>query len=94
MQEVLLDSLFNPIALRKAKIVHNFGTSECNRANYPDKDTPANSVAPESQTAPEEETDQGLYCLLLTHFILNELFSSAIYILEESIFNLRGVRLC
>ena len=22
---------FNPIALRKAKIVHNFGLSECNR---------------------------------------------------------------
>ena len=24
-------SLFNPIALRKAKIVYNFGLSECNR---------------------------------------------------------------
>ena len=27
-------SLFNPIALRKAKIVHNFGLSECNRDKY------------------------------------------------------------
>ena len=25
--------LFNPIALRKAKIVYNFGLSECNRVN-------------------------------------------------------------
>ena len=25
---------FNPIALRKAKIVYNFGLSECNRVNY------------------------------------------------------------
>ena len=25
--------LFNPIALRKAKIVYNFGLSECNRDN-------------------------------------------------------------
>ena len=28
---VLFAGLFNPIALRKAKIVHNFGLSECNR---------------------------------------------------------------
>ena len=26
---------FNPIALRKAKIVCNFGLPECNRVNYP-----------------------------------------------------------
>ena len=25
---------FNPIALRKAKIVYNFGLSECNRDKY------------------------------------------------------------
>ena len=25
--------MFNPIALRKAKIVYNFGLSECNRVN-------------------------------------------------------------
>ena len=25
--------LFNPVALRKAKIVYNFGLSECNRVN-------------------------------------------------------------
>ena len=25
----------NPIALRKAKIVYNFGLSECNRVNIP-----------------------------------------------------------
>ena len=25
------EKLFNPIALRKAKIVYNFGLSECNR---------------------------------------------------------------
>ena len=25
--------LFNPISIRKAKIVHNFGLSECNRIN-------------------------------------------------------------
>ena len=25
---------FNPITLRKAKIVYNFGLSECNRVNY------------------------------------------------------------
>ena len=25
---------FKPTALRKAKIVYNFGLSECNRANY------------------------------------------------------------
>ena len=25
--------LFNPFALRKAKIVYNFGLSECNRVN-------------------------------------------------------------
>ena len=24
----------NPIALKRAKIVHNFGLSECNRLNY------------------------------------------------------------
>ena len=28
-------SEFNPIALRKAKIVCNFGLSECNRVNHP-----------------------------------------------------------
>ena len=28
-------NLYNPIALRKAKIVYNFGLSECNRAKYP-----------------------------------------------------------
>ena len=27
-------NVFNPIALRKAKIVCNFGLSECNRVNY------------------------------------------------------------
>ena len=27
-------SLFNPIVLRKAKIVCNFGLSECNRVNF------------------------------------------------------------
>ena len=27
-----LSTLFNPIALRKAKIVYNFGLSECNLA--------------------------------------------------------------
>ena len=26
-------TLFNPIALKKAKIVYNFGLSECNRVN-------------------------------------------------------------
>ena len=26
--------IFNPIALRKAKIVCNFGLSECNRVNF------------------------------------------------------------
>ena len=26
--------IINPIALRKAKIVHNFGLSECNRVDY------------------------------------------------------------
>ena len=26
-------ALFNPVALRKAKIVYNFGLSECNRVN-------------------------------------------------------------
>ena len=25
---------FNPIALRKAKIIYNFGLSECNRVNH------------------------------------------------------------
>ena len=25
---------FNPVALRKAKIVHNFGLSECNRVKH------------------------------------------------------------
>ena len=28
---ILVTSNFNPIALRKAKIVYNFGLSECNR---------------------------------------------------------------
>ena len=28
-----IKSDFNPIALRKAKIVYNFGLSECNRVN-------------------------------------------------------------
>ena len=31
MQRIL--PAFNPIALRKAKIVQNFGLSECNRVN-------------------------------------------------------------
>ena len=31
MYFLLLDDLVNPIALRKAKIVYNFGLSECNR---------------------------------------------------------------
>ena len=31
-------SHLNPIALRKAKIVYNFGLSECNRVNYLDLD--------------------------------------------------------
>ena len=29
-----LTSSFNPIALRKAKIVYNFGLSECNRIKH------------------------------------------------------------
>ena len=29
-----LKDSFNPIALRKAKIVYNFGFSECNRVKY------------------------------------------------------------
>ena len=28
-----MTALVNPIALRKAKIVYNFGLSECNRVN-------------------------------------------------------------
>ena len=28
-----LDLMVNPISLRKAKIVYNFGLSECNRVN-------------------------------------------------------------
>ena len=28
---------FNPIALRKAKIVYNFGLSDCNRVKHPDQ---------------------------------------------------------
>ena len=28
---------FNPVALRKAKIVYNFGFSECNRVKKADK---------------------------------------------------------
>ena len=28
--------IFNPIALRKAKIVYNFGLSECNRVKFND----------------------------------------------------------
>ena len=31
MSQKYLDSLFNPIALRTAKIVWSFGRSECNR---------------------------------------------------------------
>ena len=33
---------FNPVALRKAKIIYNFGLSECNRVNIgiPKKDFP------------------------------------------------------
>ena len=27
--------MFNPVALRKAKIAYNFGLSECNRVNSP-----------------------------------------------------------
>ena len=30
-------TLFNPIALRKAKIVYNFGLSECNRVKACDE---------------------------------------------------------
>ena len=33
---------FNPIALRKAKIVYNFGLSECNRVNSHMCTTPTN----------------------------------------------------
>ena len=29
-----VESTFNPIALRKAKLVYNFGLSECNRVVY------------------------------------------------------------
>ena len=29
--------MFNPIAFREAKIVYNFGLSECNRVNNPCK---------------------------------------------------------
>ena len=32
---VLAYFVFNPIALRKAKIVYNFGLSECSRVNMP-----------------------------------------------------------
>ena len=32
---VLIFNFFNPIALRKAKIVYNFGLSECNRVKNP-----------------------------------------------------------
>ena len=31
----LLIRIFNPIAVRKAKIVYNFGLSECNRVKIP-----------------------------------------------------------
>ena len=31
----LLVHILNPIALRKTKIAHNFGLSECNRVNKP-----------------------------------------------------------
>ena len=31
--KIYLTPFFNPIALRKAKIVYNFGLSECNRVN-------------------------------------------------------------
>ena len=31
---VFMYSSFDPIAFRKAKIVYNFGLSECNRVNY------------------------------------------------------------
>ena len=35
MDEALcIIKLFNPIVLRKAKIVYNFGLSECNRVKY------------------------------------------------------------
>ena len=33
MGALSVKSLFNPIALRKAKIVYNFGLSECSRVN-------------------------------------------------------------
>ena len=36
----------NPIALRKAKIVCNFGLSECNRVNIEFKDLRAKNVDP------------------------------------------------
>ena len=34
---VMLNIGFNPFAVRKAKIVHNFGLSECNRVKVPNK---------------------------------------------------------
>ena len=33
--QVLSCLKFNPVALRKAKIVYNFGLSECNKVKYP-----------------------------------------------------------
>ena len=32
--DVVSSVMLNPIALRKAKIVYNFGLSECNRVNF------------------------------------------------------------
>ena len=36
-QNVISQCMFNSIALRKAKIVYNFGLSECNRVNKEEK---------------------------------------------------------
>ena len=34
MSTLISTSMFNPVALRKAKIVCNFGLSECNRVKF------------------------------------------------------------
>ena len=39
LNESLTDDFINPIALRKAKIVYNFGLSECNRVKLDNNQT-------------------------------------------------------
>ena len=54
---------FNPIALRKTKIVYNFGLSECNRVKV-NKDTSSGCLVVVWALQPFETVFQSILCCL------------------------------